>query len=82
MKIGKAEKEQVKLVQEWNTKHHVGIAVIVIKDDKSEVSTKTRSKAFMLGENGDYPGHTAVIQIEGISGSYCLDWVRSEKAQA
>jgi hypothetical protein len=79
MKVGKEEKKQVKLAQDWNLKNKVGIAVIVTKDDLSKVQTKTRSKAFMLGKNGDYPGHTAVIQLDGISGSYALERVRPEK---
>ncbi len=77
MKIGK-EKKQVKLVEDWNAKHPVGIDVIVTKDDKSEQRTKTCSAACMLGESRDYPGHTAVIMLDGISGCYALDRVRPE----
>jgi len=76
MKIGKAEKEQVALVEAWNKDHKPGLDVIVRKDDESEVRTQTRSEAFMLGANGDYPGHTAMIQLKGISGCYSLDRVR------
>jgi len=56
--------------------HSVGTDVIVTKDDGTEIKTKTRSAAYMLGASGDYPGHTAVIQLEGISGCYALDRVR------
>jgi len=88
MRIGTKEKEQVKLVEDWNAKHPViGIDVIVTKDSstwkksyipegKSEVKTKTRSLAYMLGASGDYIGHTAVIQLDGISGCYALERVR------
>ena len=77
MKISKHEKKQVKLVDDWNKNHPViGIDVIVKKDDETEQSTKTRSAAWMLGATGDYPGHTAVILLEGISGCYALDRVR------
>lgn len=76
MKIGKEEQKQVKLVQDWNAMHPVGIDVIVKKDDQTEQRTTTRSAAYMLGANGDYPGHTAVIMLDGISGCYELERVR------
>ena len=76
MKIGKKEKEQARIAKEWNEKHPVGIAVIVTKDDRTEFKTKTRSSAYMLGESGEYPGHTAVVMLEGISGCYALDRVK------
>jgi hypothetical protein len=76
MKIGNEEKKQVKLVQDWNVMHPVGIDVIVTKDDETEQKTKTRSGAYLLGVSGDYPGHTAVIQLEGIAGCYELERVR------
>ena len=76
MKVGKVEKKQVELVNAWNKEHKPGIDVIVRKDDESEVRTKTRSEAFMLGSCRDYPGHTAVIQLEGIPGCYSLERVR------
>ncbi len=78
MKVGKKEKEQLKLVDDWNKDHKTGTDVIVKKDDKSEVRTKTRSEAYMLGSSGDYPGHTAVIMLEDISGCYSLDRVRAD----
>jgi len=76
MKIGKEEKKQVKLVQDWNIMHSVGIDAIVTKDDETEQRTKTCSAAYMLGASGDYIGHTAVIQLDGISGCYALERVR------
>ncbi len=86
MKIGKNEKKQVKLVEDWNAKHPIGTDVIVIKDSSTwktsfvpepdgSFKTKTRSLAYMLGASGDYPGHTAVIMLVGISGCYALDRV-------
>lgn len=77
MKAGKKEKEQLKLVDDWNKDHKPGIDVIVKKDDESEVRTKTRSEAYMLGASGDYPGHTAMIMLEDISGCYSLDRVHA-----
>lgn len=76
MKAGKKEKKQVALVEAWNKEHQPGLDVIVVKDDQKEERTKTRSEAFMLGSSGDYPGHTAMIQLDGISGCYSLDRVR------
>ena len=76
MRIGKQEKIQVQLMEDWNKNHSVGTDVIVTKDDKTKVATKTRSNAWMLGATGDYPGHTAVILLDGISGGYSLERVR------
>ena len=76
MKVGKKEQKQVDLVKAWNNAHRPGVDVIILKDDRTEVRTKTRSEAFMLGECRDYPGHTAVIQLEGIAGCYMLERVR------
>lgn len=42
----------------------------------AKLRIKTRSAAYMLGASGDYPGHTAVIMLDGISGCYALDRVR------
>lgn len=68
--------KEIKLVQDWNVMHPVGIEVIVTKDDETEQMTKTRSGAYLLGASGDYPGHTAVIMLEGMSGCYALERVR------
>ena len=76
MRIGNQEKKQLQLMGDWNTNHSVGTDVIVTKDDRTEVTTKTRSAAWMLGATGDYPGHTAVILLDGISGGYSLERVR------
>lgn len=72
----KSEKHQLELVQEWNTMHQIGEEVIVTKDDGKDVTTKTRSSAYMLGASGEYSGHTAVIMLDGISGCYSLERVR------
>ncbi len=61
--------KQKKLVEQWKDTP-VGTAVIVTKDDRSEVPTKTDSGAFLLG------GHTACIMLNGISGCYSLERVR------
>jgi len=75
MKQSKSDKQQLKLAVEWNEQHQPGITVKVKKDGGEQVETITRSEAFMLGKSGDYPGHTAVIMLEGISGAYSLDRV-------
>jgi hypothetical protein len=59
-------KQQVKLVAAWNDSVMVGAAVSVKRDDGSELETKTRSVAWVLG------GHTAVVKVEGIAGGYLL----------
>lgn len=60
---------QKRLVEKWKDVPE-GTPVIVTKDDKSEVHTKTRSIPWLLG------GHTAVIMLDGISGGYSLERVR------
>lgn len=75
MKVGKIEKKQVALVEAWNKEHPIGTKVVVTRSDEI-CHTKTRSKAQMLGSSGDYPGHTAVIWLEGIAGCYTLERVR------
>ncbi len=75
MKAGKKEKKQVELVEAWNKEHPIGTKVVVTLSDEIR-HTKTRSKAQMLGASGDYPGHTAVIWLEGIAGCYTLERVK------
>lgn len=62
--------KQIRLVQDWNVMHPVGIEVIVTKDDGTEMRTKTRSGAWLLD------GHTAAILLDGIDGCYALERVR------
>lgn len=77
MKAGKEEKKQLAMATKWNQEHKPGTDVIVTKDfGEPSVTTKTRSNAFMLGANGDYLGHTAVILLDGVSGAYSLDRVK------
>ena len=76
MKAGKAEKAQVKLCDTWNRDHRPGFDVIVTLDDGSKKQSKTLSEAFMLGKCREYPGHTAMISLEGISGCYMLERVQ------
>lgn len=54
----------------WNKVRPVGTEVIVTRDNGEELRTKTRSEAWLLS------GHSAVIQLEGVSGCYALDRVR------
>ena len=57
----------------WNRDHPVGTKVIVTRDDGTEFESKTRSKAWALGD------HTAVVKVKGITGGYRLDRVRPGK---
>ena len=65
----RAKQAQLAAVDRWNLHHRVGTPVIVLRDDGSEFETVTRSTAWLLG------GHSAVIQVEGIAGSYSLSRV-------
>ena len=57
------------LVKAWNSQHPSGTPVIVIQDDGSQVISKTRSIAWMLGHG------EAVVSYEGQSGGYALSRV-------
>jgi hypothetical protein len=59
-------KAQAHLVELWNSRHPIGTAVDVRKDNDEVVRPKTRSEAQLLG------GRTAVVFLEGISGCYML----------
>jgi hypothetical protein len=61
---------QHRATHDWNTAYPIGTAVTVRKDDGSTVTTKTQSAAWVLG------GHTAVINLEGITGAYLLSRVK------
>ncbi len=76
MRAGTHEKAQLSLVENWNRDFSIGTDVVVTMDDGSKKNMKTQSSAFMLGACGNYPGHTAVIQLDGISGCYALERVR------
>lgn len=65
----KTTKKQLDLLEKWALVPE-GTNVIVTKDRGEEVSTKTRSMAWLL------PSHVAVIMLEGISGGYSLERVR------
>lgn len=47
-----------------------GMAVIVVRDDGSELTTKLRSLPWQLGDG------SFVCSVEGISGAYCCTRVR------
>lgn len=68
-------KAMKRLFEEWKNVPE-GTPVVVTKDDGTELSTKTRSVAWMLGASSQHPGHTAVIMVDGISGGYGLWRVR------
>jgi hypothetical protein len=66
--------EQNRLVTAWNAQHRPGIRVIVQGDDGKPFKTTTRSEAWLVG------GHTAVINLTGISGGFRLDRVKPDTA--
>ncbi len=53
----------------WNRLFPIGTPVKVRRDDGSELATKTRSEAWVLG------GHTAVVKVDGFTGGYLLERV-------
>lgn len=69
MDVKKVVELQRALVAAWEGTPD-GTPVVVTKDRGEQVATKTRSGPWLLG------GHTAVIQLEGISGCYALERVR------
>jgi len=62
-------KDMETLVKVWE-KVPVGTRVRYIQDDGSEILTNTRSAPFLMG------GHSAMIQLEGMAGSFALWRVR------
>ena len=69
-------KARIAKVENWNKCNPEGTDVTVLKDSGEIVTTKTRSKAYMLGASSSHPGHTPVILVNGISGCYALDRIR------
>ena len=67
----KRKPSQQRAVDNWNAKHAVGTEVTLTKDNGDVIRTKTRSEAEVLS------GHTAVIWLEGVTGCYLLDRVKS-----
>lgn len=55
----------------WNAGHVIGTEVVLTRDDDVQVRTRTRSDAQVLS------GHSAVIWLDGVSGCYHLDRVRT-----
>lgn len=70
------DRKQLALKSSWT--HPEGTDVIARTRDGSEVRTKTCSVPWMLGEqlSQGYPGHTAVIMLDGFSGGFALDRIR------
>jgi hypothetical protein len=58
-----------RIVDAWNAAHKVGTPVILRRDNGTELTTKTRSEAWVMGE------HTPVVMVEGIAGGYALERV-------
>ncbi len=57
------------LVEAWNSQYPPGTPVIIIQDDGSHVTSKTRSAAWTLGHG------EAVVSYEGRTGGYLLSRV-------
>jgi hypothetical protein len=70
----------LRAVAQWNALVPIGSPVSVEMDSGEIRATTTRSNAQMLGAEPSrgYPGHTAVIFLEGITGCYNLSRVRPE----
>lgn len=62
--------QEQRIVDMWNRTTPVGTDVILTLDNGTEVRTKTRSKAWVMG------GHTSVVSVEGRAGGYDIDRVR------
>lgn len=60
------ERKAQKAVDKWNSKYPVGQPVNLLKDGGEIIETKTKSAAVVMS-------CSAVIWLEGISGSYALD---------
>lgn len=56
-------------IDTWNTNYPSGTPVEVTLDDESQWKTKTRSKAWALGDG------TPVVMLEGKTGGYLLSRV-------
>jgi len=65
------------MVTDWNTAHPEGTVtpVTVRMDSGATINTTTRSQAWLLG------GHTPVILLDGITGSYALERVTAGHTQ-
>lgn len=68
----KITEREARAVDLWNAQYPVGTNVVVKRDNGETMQTVTRSEAFLLS------GHTAVIQLAGISGCYSLERVTAE----
>ena len=71
-------KEYQDMVQ-FNFENPIGTAVIVTEDDGSKTNSVTTSLAWMVGQDGEYLGHTAVIGLEGKRGGFMLSRVKRSK---
>lgn len=75
-KCGGPLKREVKLLERWK-ETPIGTPVVVKRDNGDLFVTRTRSAAWMLGQDGNgQGGHTAVIMVEGISGCYALERIQ------
>jgi len=72
------QRNALRAVEQWNALIPVGSLVTVEMGSGEIRATTTRSPALMLGAepSRNYPGDTAAIFLDGISGCYALNRVR------
>lgn len=66
----RVSKRNAQIVELWNQAHPPGTPVVVTRDNGTEVQTRTRSQAELLG------GHTPVVWLLGLTGCHALERVR------
>ncbi|HYU99913.1 MAG TPA: hypothetical protein VE977_13880 [Pyrinomonadaceae bacterium] len=72
MKAKKNQRNQQKLVEQWNAKYPTGTPVTryrLINPLEIPEDTKTRSEAWLMG------GHTAMVMVEGVAGGVMVESV-------
>jgi hypothetical protein len=67
-------------IDEWNECHPVGSPCILITDDNKDVTTRTRTPAWLTSVNPVTQKGYAVVSIEGKTGGWDLDRVRMLEA--
>lgn len=67
--------KNLKVINDWNTKHTIGTPVHVTKDNGDILATVTTSEAMLLG------GYVPVVWVEGIRGCYLLNRVQPKRTE-
>ena len=78
MRAKKTSKKLTAQAAKWNSEHPYppGTQVVLSLDLGGEILTKTRSIAWILGENSrGEGGHNVVVLVEGKTGGYSLDCI-------